>query len=1260
MAPPEGAPPSFDRYELLGEIARGGMGVVYRAKDRTTGEVVALKYRSVGHGRHAQLLIERFEREYQILKGLKHPRIIQVFDYGVIPQGAYYTMELIEGRDLGQCGCVPWRQACQYLRDVATSLSLLHARRLVHNDLSAGNVKLTRDGHCKLIDFGALTEFGTTDVIIGTPPFIAPEVLEVGRLDQRADLYALGALGYYCLTGQHAYPAGRIEDLPEVWMRTPPRPSSLCPEVPEELDELVMSLLRRDFLARPASASEIIMRLDVIGKLPPEDEAAQRILAQSFLAAPRYVGRKRELERLSTAIQAAIKGSGQALRVVAPPGAGRTRLLEEVAIRAQLAGAAVVRADVSAQRGRYGALRALSLSLLHTLPDAAHRRAQEYEAALATLGDDIVARLRDEAEAAAEGASVRWPSLAPPPSSKPPPPRMPPSSIPPPRGESPPEPQVNTAGVEDWFVRVSHEQPLAVLVDNVECCDDASLATLIALARTAAHERLLVVVAEQADSPEAVGLGFGTLRAACETVLLEDMTLAETTELMRSLFGDAPRVERLAEWVHAQSAGRPLHSLGIVRQYVAQGIIRNERGAWTLPSSRPDTQVLEELEDALSRRLETLSPEALALAQCLSLHRDESTLELCRLLVPPESPRSAMAFLEELSAADILHIDHERCFFTSAALRQTILRRMGAPGRKLSHKRIGDALATLAGPQDLTLILDAGWHLIRGGDELRGADMIARITQDPIACNLLVANLYRMGEPVEAALKVYREARKSKRERLPLLTALAQSAYYEHYSWGDKYGDEALDVVEELSGLGLARRLTPFLGRYLAFGIAFAQAAIRHYLTPKKVRGGSFINLLIHVCSAVTALCGVAALSLNAQRCERIAQILAPVAVLPKRIALVGIYRFCEGLQHIAREHQIEAYERFEELAAQFRDPKYFLLLPPETHLVYATACHFARGAFAMMRADGSAALESAELLERSGLPLYAMIASQLRYLYHFNRGELALAQPHRERVEVYAARVGYAWQVELWEPASLIPFYIATDDLVELARIAHRLGELSEQVPSMWRYRELATLALSVHTRAPELYERALALVDGEPRRFIGWSTTLAAMAWYQSQFGEHASARELCERALATMTDEDRVCVMIFLIVDIQAAMADAGLGRTEEALARLDHLLALHGPSQHPLTLGLVHEARARIAFAAGRLDIYRESLAETQRWLRPTGTPSLVAICDRLVRLGAAIAPGEAQGPGLVLTDLQTNATDDEVTRILGPTSRSDVG
>lgn len=184
------------RYVLREKLGEGGMGVVYRVHDRSVGEERVLKrIRARDDGLDA-FYLAALKREYRALASLQHPRIVRVYEYGVDAEGPYYTMELLSGRDLRDVSPIPWRQACAYLRDIASSLSPLHCRRMLHLDLGPGNVRTTDDGHCNLLDFGALAESGYPQHVIGTPPMVSPEVLHGGMLDQRSDLYALGALAY--------------------------------------------------------------------------------------------------------------------------------------------------------------------------------------------------------------------------------------------------------------------------------------------------------------------------------------------------------------------------------------------------------------------------------------------------------------------------------------------------------------------------------------------------------------------------------------------------------------------------------------------------------------------------------------------------------------------------------------------------------------------------------------------------------------------------------------------------------------------------------------------------------------------------------------------------------------------------------------------------------------------------------------------------------------------------------------------------------
>ena len=243
----EQEPRALGRYTLLGKLGAGGMGVVYRARDASTGRIIALKQQICAlSGENADVADALFQREFHTLSGLKHPRIIEVYDYGHDARGPYYTMELLSGKSLRELSPVPYREACRHVRDVASSLALLHARRLIHCDVSPNNVRLSDEGRAKLLDFGALATFGTREHVIGTPASVAPEAVQLMPLDQRADLYSLGALLYWTLTGTHAYPARKFTDLFEVWKRPITPPSSLARDAHDDRHGNALREGRRD------------------------------------------------------------------------------------------------------------------------------------------------------------------------------------------------------------------------------------------------------------------------------------------------------------------------------------------------------------------------------------------------------------------------------------------------------------------------------------------------------------------------------------------------------------------------------------------------------------------------------------------------------------------------------------------------------------------------------------------------------------------------------------------------------------------------------------------------------------------------------------------------------------------------------------------------------------------------------------------------------------------------------------------------------
>jgi len=271
-------------YRLIERLGHGGMGEVWRAQHRLLARHAAIKLirpelLGAGSPDEAKLMMRRFAREARATAALSSPHTIQLFDYGLTDDGTfYYVMELLTGRDLEtlvrEFGPLPAERAMFLLRQVCHSLADAHARGLVHRDIKPANIYVCRMGldydFAKVLDFGLVKFRGggvAGDSLLtaeqhtsGTPAYMAPEViLGDTDVDRRADVYALGCVAYYLLTGQLVFEADTPMKMLMHHVQSRPVPPSQRTElrIPRELDELVMSCLEKDPNKRPQNAEEL-------------------------------------------------------------------------------------------------------------------------------------------------------------------------------------------------------------------------------------------------------------------------------------------------------------------------------------------------------------------------------------------------------------------------------------------------------------------------------------------------------------------------------------------------------------------------------------------------------------------------------------------------------------------------------------------------------------------------------------------------------------------------------------------------------------------------------------------------------------------------------------------------------------------------------------------------------------------------------------------------------------------------------------------
>ena len=260
------------RYRLDRRLSTGGMSVVWCAHDEVLGRDVAVKMLSSELAADPHLL-HRLQREARAAAGLRHPNIVEVYDYGETrdddgPLQPYVVMELIDGPSLAQWqidGGLPWPTAVAICAQVAAALAAAHARGVVHRDVKPGNVLVTAAG-VKLVDFGISATAGEADEtdgqVLGTPAYLAPERLDRAPVSAAADVYALGLLLYRTLTGHLPWPAATTKEMLTAHRYQDPAPLPPIPELPPAVTELCLRCLRK----RPTDRPDAVDAARVLGE----------------------------------------------------------------------------------------------------------------------------------------------------------------------------------------------------------------------------------------------------------------------------------------------------------------------------------------------------------------------------------------------------------------------------------------------------------------------------------------------------------------------------------------------------------------------------------------------------------------------------------------------------------------------------------------------------------------------------------------------------------------------------------------------------------------------------------------------------------------------------------------------------------------------------------------------------------------------------------------------------------------------------------
>ncbi|MFA5033189.1 MAG: sigma 54-interacting transcriptional regulator [bacterium] len=674
-----------NRYEILKKLGRGGTGEVYHVYDKVRNRELALKLLLPSQTEENLL---HLKREFLVMTKLNHPNIVEVYDFVLNKENnSYFTMEYVAGDDfvkatgslsIQKTGGKEDKYSNLYslIIQICRTLEFIHSRGLVHCDIKPSNIIITKNKTAKLLDFGMTepVDISTHKGMKGTIEYMSPEMIKGNQTDLRTDLYSLGVLFYEAVTHRLPFEGETpLSVLKQHLEKTPVSLSEYAKDIPEKLNQIILKLLSKYPYNRYQSAREVISDISLLaGEKEPLRDKGRDEPQKGWLLNGCFVDREKEIVRLNDLLA---KGKGVVVSISGDAGIGKTRLMEEFRIQAQLKGRGFWKSICRQEEKMvYGPIVEILNGLIRAIESSHINLIEEYKEMLARFIPELRKKLSLPVFSKVTYEKIQF-----------------------------------FDSVVQFLIKASHIEPYVLFIDNIEQASEETIEFFHYLIKNIEKSNIILCFAFCEEKTDKKNI----LVDKAENINLKGLNQNETDTLITSMLGGHKLASSPMQKIFKETQGNPLFIQELLKSMSGKTLLF-QKGKWIIEEVDFEKLKLSKtIKETFKEHLKTLNSGTYETLKICSVFSKKFELNIIKEIIncPEEELLDAV---NELLQKDFLIEHTDGYYFVSLQLREMLYEELKEENRKKFHQAIGEIIEKRFADKLDLVVEELSYHFARG------------------------------------------------------------------------------------------------------------------------------------------------------------------------------------------------------------------------------------------------------------------------------------------------------------------------------------------------------------------------------------------------------------------------------------------------------------------------------------------------------------------------------------------------------------------